>query len=99
MGADSFATFHRWRRWRRIARMIPIAVFDRPDYTLAALSSPAARALAAFRLPQRAARLLPECTPPAWSFLFIRRCPESSTRLRALARRAKKLATPGGDNA
>jgi len=99
MGADSFATLHRWRRWRDIARMIPIAVFDRPGHTFAALSSPAARALAHYRLPQRDAPLLAECTPPAWSFLFIRRCPESSTRLRALARRAKKLATPRGDNA
>ncbi len=99
MGADSFATFHRWRRWRDIAHMIPLAVFDRPGYTFAALSSPAARALAAHRLPQQAAALLPECTPPAWTFLFIRRCPESSTRLRELTRRAKNLAPSGGDGA
>ena len=99
MGADSFATLHHWRHWRDIARMIPIAVFDRPGHTFAALSSPAARALAAHRLPQQAASLLPECTPPAWTFLFIRRCPESSTRLRALTRRAKKLAPARRDNA
>ena len=99
MGADSFATFHRWRRWRDIARMIPIAVFDRPGHTFAALSSPAARALASHRLPQHAASLLPECTPPAWTFLFVRRCPESSTRLRALTRRAKNLAPARGNDA
>ena len=99
MGADSFAMLHRWRRWRDIARMIPIAVFDRPGYTFAALASPAARALDRFRLPGRAATLLLECTPPAWTFLFVPRCPESSTRLRALVRGAKKLATAGADGA
>ena len=99
MGADSLAWFHHWRRWQDIARMIPLAVFDRPGYTLPALASPAARALARYRLPQREAALLPECTPPAWTFLFIRRCPESSTRLRALARRMENLASPGAVDA
>ncbi len=85
MGADSFASFHRWRRWRDIARMIPIAVFDRPGATLAALCSPAALALRHYRLPARGGRWLVEMTPPAWAFFDIRQNPESSTRLRALA--------------
>ena len=84
MGADSFASFHRWRRWRDIARMIPIAVFDRPGSTLAALYSPAALALRDDRLPSSEARLLPEMTPPAWAFFSMRQNPESSTRLRVL---------------
>ena len=85
MGADSWATFHRWKDWRAIAAMIPIAVFDRPGATLAALTSPASRALWRYRLPQRLAPALAAQVPPAWIFLSIRRNPESSTRLRALA--------------
>ena len=42
MGADNLASFHRWRGWRDIARMMPIAVIDRPGWTLKATRSPAA---------------------------------------------------------
>ena len=85
MGADSWATFHRWKDWRAIANMIPIAVFDRPGASLAALTSPAARALRHYRLPKRAGRTLALRHPPAWIFFSIRHHPESSTRLRALS--------------
>ena len=34
MGADNLATFHRWRGWRSIAQLMPIAVIDRPGWTL-----------------------------------------------------------------
>ncbi len=88
MGADSFATLHCWKQWRQVARMIPLAVFDRPGHTLAALTSPAARALWRYRLDAADAPLLVEMDPPAWTFLSIRHNPESSTRLRALAIRA-----------
>ena len=43
MGADNLASFHRWAHWREIARLVPIAVVDRPGWHLPALSSPAAR--------------------------------------------------------
>lgn len=43
MGSDNLAGFHRWRNWRAIARMIPIAVVDRPGSTVRARLSPAAR--------------------------------------------------------
>ena len=84
MGTDSFASLHRWRRWRHIAQMIPLAVFDRPSTTLAALCSPAAMVLRRYRLPAYKARLLPEMMPPAWAFFSMRHNPESSTHLRAL---------------
>ncbi len=34
MGADNFRYFDRWQRWRDIARLIPIAIIDRPGFTL-----------------------------------------------------------------
>ena len=45
MGADNLATFHRWRGWRSIAQLMPIAVIDRPGWTLRATHSRAAAAL------------------------------------------------------
>lgn len=82
MGADSLQGFDRWRDWREIARRIPIAVVDRPGYTLGSLSSRMARAFAANRLPGAAARALPYQAAPAWVFLFGRRSTLSSTALR-----------------
>ena len=82
MGADSLRGFDQWRYWREIARRIPIAVIDRPGYTLAALSSRMARTFAASRLPAESARGLARRTAPAWVFLFGRRSSLSSTALR-----------------
>ena len=82
MGADSLQGFDHWRDWREIARRIPIAVIDRPGYTLPGLASRMARTFAASRLPARAAGSLAYCHPPAWVFLFGRRSNLSSTALR-----------------
>ncbi|TNC15105.1 nicotinate-nucleotide adenylyltransferase [Methylobacterium terricola] len=83
MGADSLASFHRWRGWREIAARMPFAVIDRPGYTLRAVASPAARALAASRIDESAAITLADRPPPAWVFLHGPRNSLSSTALRA----------------
>lgn len=82
MGADSLATFHRWRSWRDIARMVPIAVIDRPGWRWQALASPAARALARSRLPESRAATLAGRRPPCWVLLTTRLSNASSTELR-----------------
>jgi nicotinate-nucleotide adenylyltransferase len=82
MGADNLATFHRWRRWRDIARMVPIAVVDRPSWRLKALASPAARALARARIPESRAATLVRRRAPCWVMLTTRLSPASSTALR-----------------
>lgn len=82
MGADNLIQLHRWDRWREIAALVPFAVIDRPPLGLRALVSPAARALAAHRLPERAARALPDVAPPAWVFLTGLKSSLSSTALR-----------------
>lgn len=82
MGADSLAAFHRWQDWRAIAALVPIAVVDRPGWSLPALSSRAARALAGSRLPEAEAASLADCRPPAWMFLHGPLSPLSSTALR-----------------
>jgi len=83
MGGDNLAGFHRWTAWRRIASLMPFVVADRPDWRLRALSSPAARALARFRLDDSKAASLALQQAPAWSYLTLRLSPESSTEIRA----------------
>jgi nicotinate-nucleotide adenylyltransferase len=83
MGADNLGNFHRWQNWRGIAAMLPIAVIDRLGASLSARASAAAQALGRFRLPDSAARSLPERAPPAWIYLHGLKSPLSSTELRA----------------
>ncbi len=82
MGSDSFAGLHRWHDWRDIPTTLPLAVFDRPGYALAALRSPAARRYAACRLDSYDAGLLAECRAPAWCFVPMPLRPESSSAIR-----------------
>jgi len=82
MGADNLASLHRWERWRDIARLVPIAVVDRPGASYACLSARAAVALARHRIDEAEARALPDLRPPAWVFLHAPRDPISSTALR-----------------
>ena len=88
MGADNLRSFHRWQRWRDIAERVPIAVVDRLGPSLYSTASAAGQALARFRLPENAAKVLPYCKPPAWIYLHGLKSPLSSTALRA-ARAAK----------
>lgn len=88
MGADSLATFHRWKDWRRIAALAPMAVFNRPGYGDAALESEAAVALAPFRVAPENAETLAEREPPVWTYFSDTDNTLSSTSLRN-ARRKK----------
>jgi nicotinate-nucleotide adenylyltransferase len=83
MGGDNLAGFHRWAAWRQIAALMPFVVADRPQWRLKALSSPAARALAPFRISDDQAGSLALKKAPAWLYLTLRLSPESSTEIRA----------------
>jgi nicotinate-nucleotide adenylyltransferase len=83
MGADNLRNFHRWQRWRDIASLVPIAIVDRLGPSLYATASIASQAFAYTRIPERAAKTLPERTPPAWIYLHGLKSPLSSTALRA----------------
>ena len=82
MGADNLATFHHWQDWRSILAQVPVAVVNRPGATLSVLSAPMARAFGAYRVPERDAAILPDLTPPAWTFLHAPLDETSSTALR-----------------
>jgi nicotinate-nucleotide adenylyltransferase len=83
MGADNLRSFHRWQKWRGIAAMVPMAVVDRLGPSLYAGASAAGQALARARIPEAAARSLPDRKPPAWVYLHGLKSPLSSTALRA----------------
>lgn len=83
MGADNLRSFHRWQKWRGIAVMVPIAVVDRLGPSLYASASAAGQALARSRIPESAAKSLPDRKPPAWVYLHGLKSPLSSTALRA----------------
>jgi nicotinate-nucleotide adenylyltransferase len=87
MGADNLASFHRWQQWRAIARMLPIAVVDRPGWRYKALASPAARTLARCRRPEQVAGRLAVHGPQGgrWTYLSTRLSHASSTQLRGRA--------------
>jgi nicotinate-nucleotide adenylyltransferase len=82
MGADNLQSFHRWHRWQDIARIMPMAVFDRPGATLAASRARAAIALGQARVPESMAPRLLSMAAPAWVFFHGKRSPLSSTQLR-----------------
>ena len=82
MGADSLASFHRWRGWTQIMREAPVAVVARPWTSIKSRFSPAARRFAHARIPAAAATSLPCRKPPAWVYLTGPLNFTSSTALR-----------------
>jgi nicotinate-nucleotide adenylyltransferase len=82
MGADNLVQFHRWQGWREIARLMPMAVVDRPGATLRATASRAAQVLARKRLPEHDAVALAS-RAGQWVLLHGPRSTQSSTSLRA----------------
>ena len=83
MGSDNLAGFHRWERWEWIMAHYPVGVLARPGRQVRAGLSPAARRFARWRLPQHAAKLLPDMPAPCWTLLVGPMSPASSTAIRA----------------
>lgn len=82
MGADSLASFHRWKGAAEILGLVPVAVIDRPGHTLTAPNARAAVRFSAARVAETGAAALPGMAPPAWIYLHGPRSDLSSTRIR-----------------
>ena len=82
MGADNLAQIDRWKDWTAIFAALPIAVFDRPTYSDAALACPAAERFAGSRIDAGRARELAGLTPPAWVFIRGNLNSASATEIR-----------------
>ena len=83
MGSDNLLQIPRWDRWPEIFRTVPVVVFDRPSYSLKALSGIAAQRFARWRVPIAAARRLAEMRPPAWVFFHTPLDARSATTIRS----------------
>jgi len=86
MGADNLMQIDRWAGWPQIFHSVPVAVFDRPNYSVKAGVAKAAQRFRRARLQERGARRLANLEPPAWVFLHATRDPRSATEIRARRR-------------
>jgi len=82
MGADNLIQISEWERWRAIFETMPIAVFDRPPYSLRAVNAKAAQRYEHAMVPGRRARRLASMRPPAWAFFHTLLMAISATDLR-----------------
>lgn len=98
MGADNLIQAHRWNQWAAIFKIVPIAVFARPTYSLRALSARAAKVFASDRVKEREANMLADLSPPAWVYLEIPLHPASSTEIRS-STNIEGTEAANGDNA
>jgi nicotinate-nucleotide adenylyltransferase len=86
MGADNLLQFHRWRKWEEIARLMPIAIVDRPGATWKAANAMAAQRFAGARIDESDAPDLASLRAPAFVYLHGPRVAQSSTALRSGAK-------------
>ena len=68
MGADNLLNFHNWYKWEKIFELIPIAVFDRPNYKNNSLSSKSAKKYRRYKYLEKFSKLLATLRPPAWIY-------------------------------
>lgn len=82
MGADNLAQFDQWKEWRKIASTVPFAIFNRPSYSSASMTSVAATELGKYRIDEKDARELCHMSPPVWVYCGGNKNPLSSTEIR-----------------
>ena len=82
MGVDGLENFHLWKDWRKIFCNIPIAIFDRPSYSLNVSKSRAIGFFRNKRIKTKLSNKLKFMSPPAWVFVNGLTNPESSTKKR-----------------
>ena len=82
MGADNLVNFHLWRDWKKIFYNIPIAIFDRPTYSLNISKAKAILYFKEDRINSKLSRNLKFMKPPKWLFLTGLTNLQSSTKIR-----------------
>ena len=81
-GIDNLKDFHLWKDWKKIFYNIPIAIFDRPSYSLDITKSKALNYFKKKRIKNKLSRKFKYMKPPIWIFIngFVH--PQSSTKIR-----------------
>lgn len=83
MGADNLAQFHRWHKWREIAKIMPIAVIERPGYNDRARFGKAMHYLRKYVRSHDQKRSIDHYGAPAILFLRFRPDYRSATQIRS----------------
>ena len=89
MGADNLFSFHLWRDWKKIFYNIPIAIFDRPPYSLSISKAKSILHFKEDRINSKLSKNLKFMNPPKWSFITGLTHLQSSTKIRQ-----KKVESP-----
>ena len=84
MGADNLICFDKWYEWRQIAKIIPMAIFDRPPYSLAARNGRCAKILAPSKFNSDALRYIVTTKPARWCCITMPRRLVSASQIRAV---------------
>ena len=82
MGIDNLKDFHLWKNWKEIFLNIPIAIFDRPFYSLSTSKSKALTYFKNRRISNKLSKKLKNMIPPRWVFITGQTHLKSSTQLR-----------------
>ena len=82
MGVDSVINFHNWKDWKEIFYKVPIAIFDRPFYSLSTSKSKALTYFKNRRISNKLSKKLKNMIPPRWVFITGQTHLKSSTQLR-----------------
>jgi len=69
MGVDNIENFHLWKDWRKIISKVPIAIFDRPFYSLNIQKNRSISFYRKKRVHYLKSRKLKYLSPPSWIFL------------------------------
>ncbi|MCP4393253.1 MAG: nicotinate-nucleotide adenylyltransferase [Alphaproteobacteria bacterium] len=87
MGADNMHQIPQWKNWREIFDIVPVAVFDRKDYSKEEMSGEMAKLLNSYKIAEKNAATLIDTKPPAWVFIHNDLCNISSTNIRKQQKR------------
>lgn len=82
MGGDNLLKFHHWYKWKDIAKMIPIAIVNRPLDAEPHINSIFAKEYMNNLVPKAQMHNLAFKKPPAWCYLQGNVSYQSSTQLR-----------------
>ena len=82
MGADTLVNFHLWKDWKKIFYNIPIAIFDRPSYSLNISKTKTILYFKGDRINSKLSKDLKFMKPPKWLFVTGLTNPQSSTKIR-----------------
>tara|TARA_B100000287_G_scaffold415522_1_gene449210 strand:+ start:3554 stop:4138 length:585 start_codon:yes stop_codon:yes gene_type:complete len=82
MGVDNLEEFHLWKNWKEIFCNIPIAIFDRPFYSLNISNTKAISHFKDSRINKGLSKQFKYMKPPKWIFISGLTHKQSSTKIR-----------------